>query len=100
MNYKSQLKGWAVDRIIELWKASKPSDASLDVLKDQADDLASYAYVPREDLESTAKDLFDLVRNALPGEASIDALIGTLEHIKADRLSQGIDTEGNKETIQ
>lgn len=110
MNYKSQLKGWAVDRVIEMWKAVPPSAAfiskgnpdaakdylpnredCLQVLKTQADDLAAYAYVPREDLESTAKDLFELVRNAEAGKASINAMIGTLEHIKQDRISQGID---------
>lgn len=115
MNYKSQLKGWAVDRVIEFWKASpggefkgdfdKPESVvhvtpvrDLSELKKQADDLAAYAYVPREDLESTAKDLFELVRNAGPGESSIDAMIGTLEHIKNDRISQGIDK--TEETAQ
>lgn len=96
MNYKSQLKGWAVDRVIELWKVCKTGDdigADLDSLKKQADDLAAYAYVPREDLESTAKDLFELVRNAPANESSVDALIGTLEHIKHDRITQGIDKQ-------
>lgn len=94
MNYKSQLRGWAVDRVIEIKKANGIADVhlSLEQLKHQADELAAYAYIPREDLESTAKDLFELVRNAPANEASIDALIGTLEHIKNDRLTQGIDT--------
>ena len=91
MNYKSQLKGWAVDRIIELWKVHKPSPVDLATLKQQSDELAAYAYVPREDLESTAKDLFELVRNAPAGQSSVDALIGTLEHIREDRIRQQID---------
>ena len=92
MNYKSQLKGWGIDRAIELAKAngSKPDVGEITKL---ADELAAYAYVPREDLESTAKDLFELVRNAPANEASIAALIGTLEHIKADRIAQGIDAD-------
>lgn len=100
MNYKSQLKGWAVDRVIELSKifpidmTTIPGGGALDPLTmvhTYADKLAAYAYIPREDLESTAKDLFELVRNAPANEASIDALIGTLEHIKHERVSQGID---------
>jgi len=100
MNYKSQLKGWAIDRVIELAKAngSKPT---LGEVQKMATELADYCYVPREDLESTAKDLFELVRNAAAGESSVDALIGTLEHIKADRESQGIDKpETKQETVQ
>lgn len=104
MNYKSQLKGWAIDRIIEAKKAGiEPEIVKLTDLQKAADDLAAYAYVPREDLESTAKDLFELVRNAPAGESSVDALIGTLEHIKNDRLSQGIDKmpeEPKQETVQ
>lgn len=93
MNYNSQLRGWAIDRVIEAKKAGLQMDMTLPLLKKYADDLAAYAYVPREDLQSTAKDLFDLVRNAAPNTASIDALIGTLERIREDRISQGIDTD-------
>lgn len=90
MNYKSQLKGWAVDRVIELAKANGSKPELSDVMN-AADTLAAYAYVPREDLESAAKDLFDLVRKAAPGESSVDALLGTLEHIRNDRIAEGID---------
>lgn len=90
MNYKSQLKGWAIDRVIELAKANgaKPD---LETVKEQAEGLAAYAYEPSADLEATAKELFDLVRNAPSGESKLDALLGTLEHIKNDRISQGFD---------
>ena len=89
-NYKSQLKGWAVDRVIEI---AKISNVALDVpaLAKQADELAEYAYVPREDLEKTAAELFELLRAAPANEASIDALIGTLNHIKSERIAQKID---------
>lgn len=96
MNYKSQLRGWAIDRVIELWKI-RGETADMPALQSEANQLADYAYIPREDLESTAKDLFELVRNAPAGESSIDALVGTLEHIKAERISQGID---KAETMQ
>ncbi len=91
MNYKSQLKAWAIDRAIrqvETGNVEKHEDIFA-----LADKLADYSYIPREDLESTAKELFELVRNAPANESSIDALIGTLEHIKQDRVSQGIDKD-------
>ncbi len=101
MNYKSQLKGWAIDRVIEAWKIVKPTcDDWMAVLKKQADELSSYAYNAKEDLNTTAADLFELVRNAPANESSVDALIATLEHIKDDRIRQQIDTPEVKETVQ
>lgn len=98
MNYKSQLKGWAVDRIIELQRANgeKLEPLGLQGLMEAADKLADYAYVAKEDLQSTAKDLFDLVRNAPANESMVDALLGTLEHIRTDRIQQGIDQDPDK----
>lgn len=98
MNYKAQLKGWCVDRITELWKVTTPFSGqevpirNLTELMRQADILADYAYVPSKDMEDTASYLFDLVRKSPPGEARINALIGTLEHIQSDRYAQHIDT--------
>lgn len=106
MNYKSQLKGWAVDRVIEFYKvaglaAPKEATALLGKLKSDADDLAAYAYVPREDLESTAKELFELVRSAPANESMVSALIGTLDRIRLDRLNDGTDrAEDAEETAQ
>lgn len=99
MNYKSQLKGWAVDRVIEMYKAGGVQP-SLKTVMAEAEELAAYAYVESEALEDCAKTLFDLVRNAPAGEAKIDALLGTLEHIKADRIGQGIDKAPEEETVQ
>ena len=93
MNYKSQLKGWSVDRVIEIARANVNSGALVtveDVMK-QADQLAAYAYVPEEDLKTTANALFDLLRRAPAGAANIDILLAALEDIKADREREGLD---------
>lgn len=104
MNYKSQLKGWAVDRVIELYKAEgKLVGRPLDVLMKDADVLADYCYIPVKDLESHAEDLFELVRNAPEGEDRIDALLATLEKIKNDREHLFMKPKENgagKEAIQ
>lgn len=99
MNYKSQLKGWAIDRCIELARVASVAP-SLEALKAQADDLAAYAYVESEDLDDTAKALFDLVRHAPAGESKVDALIGTLEHIKDERIRQGLEKDETPPTQQ
>lgn len=98
MNYKSQLKGWAVDRAIEMYKAGGITP-DVDTVKGVAEKLVEYAYVEEEDLDNAAAYLFDRVRNAPAGQSKIDALIGTLEHIKADRISQGLETM-DKEVVQ
>ncbi len=98
MNYKSQLKGWAIDRVIELAKANGAKSDLAAIMAD-ADTLAAYAYVPREDMESTAKDLFELVRNAPPEQSSIEALIGTLEHIREDRIRNQVDKMPQDEKV-
>lgn len=90
MNYASQLRGWAIDRTLELWKTTG-FKGDMKELFSHADSIMEYAYIAREDLESTAKDLFDLIRNAPDGQSSVDALIGTLDHIKEDRVRQGLD---------
>lgn len=111
MNYKSQLKGWAVDRVIEAKKAgyylqiTSPTqmtdETTLEDLLKAADELSAYAYVPREDLESTAKELFELVRSAPANESMVSALISTLDRIRLDRLNDGTDkAEDAKETAQ
>lgn len=99
MNYKSQLKGWAVDRVIEMYKAGGVQPSLKAVMAD-AVELAAFAYVDSEALEDCAKTMFDLVRKAPAGEAKIDALLGTLEHIKADRIAQGIDKATDEGTVQ
>lgn len=94
-SYKSQLKGWAVDRVIEAHKAG----IQLTDLQSQADALAAYAYEAKEDLDKTAGLLFDLTRNADAGESKITAIIGTLERIMADRIKDGLE-KLEEETIQ
>lgn len=79
MNYKAQLKGWCVDRAIE---ASKAGLVTGDIL-DYADKLSEYCYVADKDLDDHIAYTFELVRN-YADEQKIDAIIGTLEHIKDD----------------
>lgn len=97
MNYKSQLNGWAVEMAIKAHDAN----VSIDTVLADTKKLIDYAYTPRKDFEDHMKDFFEMVRNAPAGEANIEALIGTLEHIQADRYAQRIDiVPDSKEAMQ
>jgi hypothetical protein len=87
MNYKTELNGWATEMAIK----AKAANMTIPEVISATKELVEFAYTPRKDLEGTAKDLFEMVRNAPANESKIDALIGTLEHIKEQRLAQGID---------
>lgn len=88
--YNSKLKGWAVDRVIELAKATGGTP-TLAEMTEQATELAKYAYVPEEDLKSTAAILFDLVRTAPPNKSLVIDIVNELEKIKQDRLHDNVD---------
>lgn len=65
-DYRAKLKGWAIDRVIELRRANNVSEAlTLSDLKHQADELADYAYSPEEEFESLARQLSELIQKDL-----------------------------------
>lgn len=68
MNYTSQLKGWATDRVIEMYKAMIKTDESgkeinpitIDRLIADAGKLADFAYSVDEDIATTQSKLIEL----------------------------------------
>lgn len=87
MNYKTELNGWATEMSIK----AKQAGMSIKEVIEATKELVEFAYTPRKDFDSHVKDFFEMVRSAPPGESHIEALIGTLEHIQSERISQGID---------
>lgn len=70
MNYTSQLKGWAVDRLIEFYKSNqdynqkgRPVPRTLDNLLDDATKLVGFCYVLEEDINELRNRLADLEHN-------------------------------------
>lgn len=94
MNYKTELNGWAVEMAIKAVAAGVPISQILDITTQ----LVTYAYTSRKDLEATAKDLFDLVREAEPDRSAIDSIMVTLERIKYERVEAGLDKADNEVT--
>lgn len=54
--YTSQLKGWAIDRVIELAKASD-SKPTVETVLEEAKKLVEYAYTPKGDIEQGLLEL-------------------------------------------
>ncbi len=79
MNYKSQLKGWAVDRVIEFCKATE-SNVLFEEVMTKADELAAYAYVAEEDFQTTAKSLIELAPEATVEQ--LEHLIAALQMVQ------------------
>jgi hypothetical protein len=85
MNYKSQLKGWAVDRVIEAQKAGIVKVGSMDALRLAALDLMAFAYQGDEDFNDTVQRIAGLLREN-PEEAveKIDRLTLELAVVRED----------------
>lgn len=71
MNYKSQLKGWAIDRVIE-WVKATNGKLTMDGIKEEAMKLADYCYVADEDFKDTSRALVEIA-------SDVDLLL--LEHL-------------------
>src|ERR1700753_1456422 len=101
MNYKSQLRGWAIDRTIELWKATG-FKSGLDELFKHADDLAGYAYVAEEDFKDVCARLVALIKESKDPLDKVHALQNELlfidEQIQAQLGRQINPTEKSKQT--
>ena len=96
MNYKTELNGWATEMAIK----AKAAGMTISEVIESTKELVDFAFTPRKEFKDALEYFFDMVRNAPPEEANIAALIGTLEHIQADRYAQRIDIapESAKET--
>lgn len=101
MNYRAELKGFCVDRVIRMWEVDGASHTprNISALTEAAEKLADYCYVPNKDLHDTAGYLFELMRSAEAGEAHIDEVMAQLEQIKVERMRQGLDKK-EEETVQ
>ena len=81
--YKSTLRGWAVDRVISMHEKGK---LTLEQLQKDSDALAAYAYSPEEDIVKTAKELFKLLQeNPESGNDVLTEVILVAQQIDAER---------------
>jgi hypothetical protein len=83
MNYKSQLKGWAIDRAIELSKANN-AKLNMTQLMDQADQLAAYAYVPEKEFQDCISVISQILKESPDALAKINQLQAELGVIEED----------------
>lgn len=83
MNYKSQLKGWAVDRIIEWMKASGEK-LNMAQLQTQADALAAYAYDDEGDFNDAIGRVTKFLKSSPDAKEKCEQLIAELSYIQED----------------
>ena len=58
MNYKSELRGFALDRAIKMLEGQSKSMVEI---QDTADAIVEYLYIGEKDIESHVKTLVDLI---------------------------------------
>lgn len=99
MNYTSQLKGWAIDRVIELAKANgdKPD---LDAVMKQATALADYAYVPERDFKDCIAVIVEILKSSPDSLDKVNQLQAELGVIEEDIHRQAAMRNAGKKEIQ
>lgn len=83
MNYKSQLKGWAIDRAIEIHKGQS---ASFDQIMATADKLLEYCYIADEDFHGTAKLLIGMAPDV--ELENLDHVIAALQVVQEQKANK------------
>lgn len=89
MNYKSQLKSWAIDRVIKAHEAGVLKVEGLDQIQAFAEQLIEYTYVVEEDIGATGHAFLELLNRAPDDKdtaALVQMMIDTLQRVQ-EKLS-------------
>lgn len=87
MNYKSQLKGWGIDRALEFYKLSG-SAPSLEDITQTAEKLMNFAYVADEDFTQAVAGIGELIKASTDPMANVEQLLQELEFLKEQISAQ------------
>lgn len=102
MNYKSQLKAWAIDRVIS-WASSTKKELDFNTLKSLADELAAYAYVRDEDFTDACKRMTECLKeipDALEKVRQVQNELAYIEEQMQAQLSRKPANGEAKEVLQ
>ena len=80
MNYKSELRGFALDRAIKL---NEGQNRQLAAIQADADAIVEFLYMPEKDIESHVKTLVDLIAGGKEVD-KLKAFILELQQILAE----------------
>jgi hypothetical protein len=83
LNYKSELRGFALDRALRVLEVTKPLVATSEDVLAQADKIVEYLYIPDKDIKSHLDTLLPLIVQTRDLDR-IDALILDLQQIRAE----------------
>lgn len=62
-SYSSKLKGWATDRVIELYKSTETTGKTVDDVITDAEKLVAFCYEAQEEVEMLREQLAELEHN-------------------------------------
>lgn len=104
MNYKSQLKGWAVDRVIESVKAGVVLNpgfpSTMSDIKVAAGDLAAYAYQAEEDFMDACKRVVECLKEMPDALEKVGYLQNELAYIDEQMRAQLSRSKPNGEITE
>jgi hypothetical protein len=82
MNYKAELRGFALDRATEVAKFGDKDKSIKEIMAD-ADELVDYLYIPDKDLESHIQSISKLIQESGNVEI-VKKLLLELQQIEAE----------------
>lgn len=92
MEYTSRLRGWAIDRALELAKLGEGGACSAAELIASAGELAAWCHDPQEACEAMQASIVDHYAEAAAGAgAKLVDFIAALQRISDARLADGMD---------
>tara|TARA_R110000868_G_C10566430_1_gene737361 strand:- start:226 stop:507 length:282 start_codon:yes stop_codon:yes gene_type:complete len=93
MNYKAELRGFALDRAIRIAELGKVHQMVSDIER-MANEIVNYLYIPEKDIKSHLDTLLPLIVQS--GDIDkIDTLILELQQIRAEMAANIIKPEVN-----
>lgn len=85
MNYKAELRGFALDRATQIAKLS--DGATFKDVKKMADEIVEYLYLPEKDLKSHIESISKLIQETGDFEI-VETLLLELNQLKAEYEAQ------------
>lgn len=82
MNYKAELRGFALDRAVRIKELPTQDNPSIDVFE-LANKIVDYLYIPDKDIKSLLDTLLPLIVQARDLD-KLDSLILELQQIRAE----------------
>lgn len=99
MNYKSQLRSWAVDRVIRMAEATKAEHLTVEEITAKADALVAYTYQADEDFNDACRRVVELLKESPDAIELVGKLQAELAFIE-EQMNAQLNRSKPKEAVQ